>query len=155
MNPIRIISMSAPNSVNFRNVGKSTPEMNVNSSIAAAMCSGMPALWWSAARLKWADDRTGISLLNEELLKFAEQTKQNDKWTIRKERDYLRKIVALAILEMSYPNKYCKDKLRCEFLGMSPSAYSVRWKKRYEIIYRQLDDWCSHAIGYLYKQNYL
>lgn len=153
MNPVRIITMSAPNGVNFLNVGKSTSGSNVNPSTAAAMCSGMPALWWSAARLKWADDRTGITLLNDELLKFAEQTKQRENWKFQKGRNYLGKLVILALLEMSDPNKYRKDKHKCEFLGMSPSIFSLRWKKRYEIVYRQLEDWSSLAISYIQKNN--
>ncbi|MCU7858696.1 MAG: hypothetical protein KZQ86_02435 [Candidatus Thiodiazotropha sp. (ex Lucinoma kastoroae)] len=153
MNPVRIIAMSAPNGVNLRSVGKSTSGTNVNPSIAAAMCSGMPPLWWSAARLKWADDTYGITLLHDELLKFAEGVMQRENWGIKKGRDYLDKLVMLALLEMSQPYKYRKDKPKHEFLGMSASSYSGRWKKRYEIIYRQLEDWCSHAINYLYISN--
>lgn len=155
MNPVRIIAMSAPNGVNFRSVGKSTSGANVNPSIAAAMCSGMPPLWWSAARLKWADDTYGITLLHDELLKFAEGMKQRENWRMQKGRDYLDKLVMLALLEMSKPNKYRKDKPKYEFLGMSASLFSGYWKKRYEMIYRQLEDWCSLAVNHVYKNNSL
>ncbi|MCU7850287.1 MAG: hypothetical protein KZQ89_20345 [Candidatus Thiodiazotropha sp. (ex Lucinoma kastoroae)] len=156
MNPVRIIAMSAPNGVNFRSVGQSTSGANVNPSIAAAMCSGMPPLWWSAARLKWADDTYGITLLHDELLKFAEELKQRENWGMQKKgRGYLDKLVMLALLEMSQPNKYRKDKPKCEFLGMSASYFSSRWKKCYEMIYRQLEDWCSLAINHIYKNNNL
>lgn len=97
-----------------------------------------------------------ITLLHDELLKFAEELKQRENWGMQKKgRDYLDKLVMLALLEMSQPNKYRKDKPKYEFLGMSQPTFSLRWKKRYEMIYRQLEDWCSFAINHIYKKEML
>ncbi|MEW8646348.1 MAG: hypothetical protein AB2563_09625 [Candidatus Thiodiazotropha endolucinida] len=153
MNPIRIIAMSAPNGIHFQNVGKTTSGDKINPSIAAAMCSGMPNLWWSAARLKWASDTTSIELLYHELHKYAKSLKKRENWNIKKEHDRLEKMVLLALFEICHPNKYRKDKTKCEFLEMSPSVFSSRWKKRYDMIYRQIEDWSSSAINYIYKIN--
>ncbi|MEW8302305.1 MAG: hypothetical protein AB2724_04835, partial [Candidatus Thiodiazotropha sp.] len=70
-------------------------DTTVNPSTTAAICSGMPALWWSSAHLKRTDDRTGITLLNDELLKVAEQIKQRENWKFQKCRNYLYKLVVL------------------------------------------------------------
>ncbi|MCG7980286.1 MAG: hypothetical protein N0E58_19420 [Candidatus Thiodiazotropha endolucinida] len=145
--------MSAPNGVNFRNAGKSTSEDGINPATAAAMCSGMPPLWWSAARLKWADDTSGIKMLYNELSRLANQLKDIEQWRIPKDRDYIDKFAMLALLEVTQPTKWKHDSHKADFIGMDKSVFYRTWKKRYEVIYRQVDDWCSSALSYIYKIN--
>ncbi|MEW8337811.1 MAG: hypothetical protein AB2596_19510, partial [Candidatus Thiodiazotropha sp.] len=110
-----------PNGVNFRNVGKSTSDEGISPAITAAMCSGIPPLWWSAVRLKWADDTTGIKILHNELFTIANQLKDEEQWRVPK--DYINKFVMLALLEVAQPKKWKYDTPKAELIGMDKSVF--------------------------------
>lgn len=143
--------MSAPNGINFRSVGKSTGE-TLSPATAAAMCSGMPELWWSAARLKWAGDRAGTQLLHDKLIQFATRLKSEEKWKLMTGDDHIEKMVMLALLETADPHQWRFDVSKSKYLGIKNASFCATWRSRHEAIRQEIDDWCTLAVGHIYKK---
>lgn len=153
MNPIRVIALAAAHGVDPRSVGRATSGQNITPFLAAAMCTGMPDLWWSAARLRWAGDVSGVRVLAPKLVKFAREQAESEGWRVPKGRDYPAKMAELALLELADPRRYRFDTTRAAFLGMAKSGFSTTWKPRYEPVYQQLEAWCGEALRYINRCN--
>ncbi|MBV2138561.1 MAG: hypothetical protein KUF79_17275 [Candidatus Thiodiazotropha sp. (ex Ctena orbiculata)] len=153
MNPARVFAMATPSQINPASVGRSTTTDTVSPATAAAMCAGMPKLWYLAAMLKWADDWSGADYLEYRLWMEAAGMASTRGWEPPKGEEFLRRMAKLAIDEMGWPSKYKFDKDKCEYLGISPSTFCNRWKCRYGLIYQVLDGWASEGFRYVQRNN--
>ncbi|MBL3529148.1 MAG: hypothetical protein JMN27_15695 [gamma proteobacterium endosymbiont of Lamellibrachia anaximandri] len=153
MNPVHVIAMAAPNSVQFRSAGQSTAIPDITPAIAAGMCAGMPETWYRAACLKWAGDVSGAPALGRELLQYTSELAERENWRIPPDRDYVTRIVALAMAEVAEPGKWKFDIQRAKYLGIKRSTFVMTWKPRYEMVYRKLEGWKVEAYGYIQRNN--
>lgn len=152
MNPARVFAMGVANS-DHASVGRSTGGAEITPAIAAGMCSGMPQLWYHAARLKWADDWSGANDLEYHLWVKAVDICTQEGWKVPPGREYLRRMAGLAIAEVALPSKFTGDVQRAEFLGMDKSRFCRVWKKRYWKVYQVLDELTSCAYRHVLKNN--
>ncbi|MCG8004680.1 MAG: hypothetical protein JAY88_14670 [Candidatus Thiodiazotropha lotti] len=159
MNPIRLIAKGTAQHINPASIGRATSGEGITAALAAGMCAGMPRDWWLAARLKWADDWSGIKDLELYLWISAVDIAIEKGWKVPKGREYLRKMARLAIFEMAAPMQFKQengidcDAGRAEFLGMDKSRYSRVWGERYEMVKRALDTMTSDAFQYLLQNS--
>ncbi|MEW8027824.1 MAG: hypothetical protein AB2806_08805 [Candidatus Thiodiazotropha sp.] len=153
MNPIRVFAMTTASQIDPREIGRSTDTSKMTPATAAAMCAGMPSLWYKAAALKWADDWSGANDLEYRLWIEAAGLASEHGWEPPRGQEFLRRMSMLAIAEMAWPSKYKQDKDKCKFLDINQSAFCKRWKGRYEQIYQVLESWASEGYRYVLRKN--
>lgn len=120
--------------------------------VAGWWCAGMPEHWYMAIRLKWGRDRSSNTELNERLLVIAKKIAARGNWRLSKDRQYLERMVSLAIMEtcdparFSYPDSY---KIRMAWIGCSKTKWFSTWQQRYERVYVEFNDWSDRGFRYL------
>lgn len=145
--------MTTASQIDPREIGRSTDTSKMTPATAAAMCAGMPDLWYKAAALKWADDWSGANDLEYRLWMAAVDLANYHGWHPPKGKEYLRRMAGLAIAEMARPADYRKEKPKYKFLGMSQPLFNGHWKDRYELIYQVLEAWAGEGYRYIQKKN--
>lgn len=153
MNPARLMAMTTARPVNMLSVGRATGVADINPSIAAGMCAGMPENCYQALRLKWADDWSQANVLEKKLWMAAVDLAIDEKWRVPKGKELLRKLAGMALYELVYPGKLREHQQRAAFIGMERMAYYKTWRCRYEQVYQILDGWAQEGYRHLQKQS--
>jgi hypothetical protein len=134
VNPIRIVSMQ------------------VHPEVAGWWCAGMPEHWYLAIRLKWAKDISGVGVIEIKLLAAARRMAQREKWRLPEGKDYLPRMVKLAVVELADPARFAKAecwRLRAAYVDVGSSPWYRTWRKRYEAIFQELNEWSNRGFRYI------
>lgn len=134
VNPIRIIA------------GNNDPEK------IGLWCSALPEHWYFAIRLKWANDYTGLLVLEQKLIHVTQRVAKREKWRVTKRTDCFSKIAKLAVLEVADPVRFSTPdswKLRAAYMGVDSSSWYRVWRRRYEVIYQELNEWSNRGFRFI------
>ncbi|MCU7840871.1 MAG: hypothetical protein KZQ94_16015 [Candidatus Thiodiazotropha sp. (ex Troendleina suluensis)] len=153
ISPARVFAAMTAHPINHRNVGRSTALPDFDQATAAAMCAGMPDLQFKASMLKWAGDWSNANYLEYRIWIAAVDIAREEKWKIPRGREYLRRMAGLAIAEVADPGRWQLDKDRAEFIGMHKSEFCRVWRKRYEMVYRILDELAQDGYRHVQRNN--
>ena len=131
INPVRIVAMD------------NAPEL------PGLACAGMPRHWFLAMRLVWARDYSADDWLEWKAWDAAVRLAVRHGWKAPAGEQRLRKLARLALRELAEPGLFVSEQMRYTMSGISETRWYALWKARYELIYRELNEWVNRAWRYI------
>ena len=112
-------------------------------SYCAALTAGIDPLYIGSALLKYLGDWTEALSIQAELKIIANEMAVRDRW---RSKDGVNRLVMLALLETAHPATFKTQGFKALVYGCSGKSWSKLWRRRYEPIYRQIDQWGMAAM---------
>ena len=112
-------------------------------SYCAALTAGIDPLYLGAALLKYAGDWSNAQAMQTVLTEIATDTAKHDRW---RNRNGIPRMVLLSLLETAHPATFRTQGFKAIVYGCSGSSWSGCWRRRYESLYRQIENWSTTAM---------
>lgn len=179
MDPRRALSRMTAKSASLERSTGGTPE--VTASDVAAACAGLRTNEWLLVCAKWVEPDGVMDRLFYELYLDVIEMATREQWRVPRGREHLRRMAALAILEVLQPatcrrcagtgymlpehlrhqkcpkcrgsgHIHMSGRQRARIVGMDHKGWQRHWAGRYERIYRRVAGMETSALAHIGKR---